>query len=133
MSDTEMTQEQKDAATLATIREFMDITKDHDKAQGGHSVRDGTRAMLRTIDAQAAELAQLRAKAAAYDALRAACDGVPEMLKKAIDRNCVHVDYPWGEVYDEYAQRLAAALAAPADGAPDGSADAADGSEGAGR
>ena len=75
MSDRQ-TEQERDAATLATIREFMDVTKEYDNAQDGHSIRDGTRALLRIIDRLTAErdqareqLAKLRAALLAANAM----------------------------------------------------------------
>ena len=65
--ENETTQQERDAATLATIREFMDVTKEYDNAQDGHSIRDGTRALLRTIDRLTAERDQARAECDAFE------------------------------------------------------------------
>ena len=106
MSDRQ-TEQERDVATLATIREFMDVTKEYDNAQDGHSIRDGTRALLRIIDRLTAERDQAREQLAK---LRAACDGTPWLLETARERDGSSWDYPWPEVYDDAAARIRAAL-----------------------
>jgi hypothetical protein len=124
MSDTETTQQQKDAELLTALREALDSLEKNPHwlfRQAIKHVRpDGTqpalitytRAALRTID-------RLRAKAAAYDTLRAACEGVPEMLDGlAGTAQYVHGDKEYAaRVFAKAdAIRAAAALAAPANG-----------------
>ena len=69
---------------------------------------------LNTID-------RLTAKAAAYDTLRAACEGVPHMLAGlAATAQYVHADKIYAARVLATADRINAALAAPANGDGDG-------------
>jgi hypothetical protein len=123
MNDTEMMQQQKDAELLTALREALDSLEKNPHwlfRQAIKHVRpDGTqpalitytRAALRTID-------RLRAKAAAYDTLRAACEGVPELLERISDLTDEAPSHTWAAM--AAATNINAALAAPANGDGDG-------------
>jgi hypothetical protein len=127
MNDTEMTQEQKDVELIEEYRERA-------YRYGSSAITVSTkvymqnRAVLDDIahpvaEAALREIDRLRAKAAAYDTLRAACEGVPHMLDGlAGTAQYVHGDKEYAaRVFAKAdAIRAAAALAAPANGDGDG-------------
>jgi hypothetical protein len=173
MSDTK-TQEQKDAAAIASAKKLMPkITQGQWKFRRFITPMDGTSeidsleapdGIVLTADgdwkgkaswltfenrndqlfielapaivaAALREIDRLRAKAAAYDTLRAACKDAPELLMMAAEYASDIADTEKSKVaaedastYRSKAAQLRTALTAPADGSADADADAADGS-----
>jgi hypothetical protein len=134
MNENEMSQQERDAAWVAEMRESCRVIENADRTysydENYYIARDyfyANRnhlpfAALRTIDAQAAEIDRLTAE---RDRLRALLDGVPEMLSSYALRLSRDGDDVASELADavvDQVKSIRAALAAPARDDADGGA-----------
>jgi D-tyrosyl-tRNA(Tyr) deacylase len=111
-----MSQQEHEAEVVESWREYFRTKHATDDKRHMDPRVALAQTFLNTID-------RLRAKAAAYDTLRAACEGVPDMLYEASIQmeECMGSDQ-WQPVIAARAKAAAlrAALAAPANGDGDG-------------
>jgi hypothetical protein len=129
MNDTEMTQEQKDAAVIESMQQHIAKKVYEDHPQGDmFLISTNMRDIIEYALAERRERMRLTVE---RDFLRALLDGVPQILDDAIA--IIPPDHSNGvKLYRDWQGKAAYirhALAAPADGSADADAGAADGSE----